>query len=197
MDNENTVIQSIIEAARKLMQQYGFSKTTMEDIAKAAGKGKSTLYHHFKNKEEIIDEVLGQEMDSFFREVKQAVDQEKSLHAKLKTYIVVKIQSIRHRVNLYRFAMETDASTLEINTQFRRLRTRYDQQEANLILSVLTLGIAEGTLHHQSEADLAMLTELLVTCVRGVEMDIIMYNKHNTLPDKADLLVGVLVKGLS
>jgi AcrR family transcriptional regulator len=39
MERNEIVNQSIIDAAKKLIQQYGFSKTTMEDIAKAAGKG--------------------------------------------------------------------------------------------------------------------------------------------------------------
>ncbi|MVM39243.1 TetR family transcriptional regulator [Spirosoma sp. HMF3257] len=167
MDKDNVISQSIIEAAKKLMQQYGLSKTTMEDIAKAAGKGKSTLYYHFKSKEEIFDEVIGQEMDSFFKEVKLAVDQETTLHTKLKTYVVRKIQSLQQKVNLYRFAIETDALTLQINTQFRRLRERYDHQEVALILSILELGMTQGVIRQLKEAELAMLAELLVTWVRG------------------------------
>ena len=32
MEKDEIIIQSIIDAAKKLMQQYGLSKTTMEDI---------------------------------------------------------------------------------------------------------------------------------------------------------------------
>ncbi|MBW7869919.1 MAG: helix-turn-helix transcriptional regulator, partial [Flavobacteriia bacterium] len=38
MEKDEIVIQDIINGAKKLMQQYGLKKTTMEDIAKAAGK---------------------------------------------------------------------------------------------------------------------------------------------------------------
>ena len=43
MDKEEIIVSEIIESAKKLFQQYGLRKTTMEDIAKSTGKGKSTL----------------------------------------------------------------------------------------------------------------------------------------------------------
>ena len=54
MLNKDEIIKAkILEGADKLFQKYGLGKTTMEDIAKDAGKGKSTLYYYFKSKEEI------------------------------------------------------------------------------------------------------------------------------------------------
>jgi AcrR family transcriptional regulator len=44
----------IINAAESQFIRFGFRKTTMEDIAKAAGIGKATLYYYFKSKEEIF-----------------------------------------------------------------------------------------------------------------------------------------------
>ena len=49
---DELIVQDIINGAKKLVQQYGLKKTTMEDIAKAAGKSKSTLYYYFKDKED-------------------------------------------------------------------------------------------------------------------------------------------------
>ena len=39
MIKEEIIRGEIVEVASKLFQQYGLFKTTMEDIAKAAGKG--------------------------------------------------------------------------------------------------------------------------------------------------------------
>ena len=46
--------EAIISAATGLFSRFGLEKTTMEDIAKAARKGKSTLYYYFKNKEAVF-----------------------------------------------------------------------------------------------------------------------------------------------
>ena len=106
----------------------------MEDIARAAGKGKSTLYYYFKSKEEIFDEVIKQEMDDFFHSVKNAVDLQTDPVEKLKTYLVVKINTLKDKANLYRFTIETHH--VEISNQFTVLRDRYDHQETELIASI-------------------------------------------------------------
>jgi AcrR family transcriptional regulator len=48
----------IIEAAIREFARKGFSKTTINDIAKAAGIGKGTVYEYFSNKEEIVHETF-------------------------------------------------------------------------------------------------------------------------------------------
>ncbi len=45
----------IIRAAIKLFAQKGFSRTTISDIAEAAGTGKGTIYDYFETKDEIIN----------------------------------------------------------------------------------------------------------------------------------------------
>jgi AcrR family transcriptional regulator len=44
----------ILDAAERLIGVLGYSKTTMDDVAKAAGVGKRTIYVHFPSKEEVV-----------------------------------------------------------------------------------------------------------------------------------------------
>lgn len=48
----------IIDSASKLFGHYGYEKTTLDDIAKAAGIGKGTIYSEFVSKEEIMCAVI-------------------------------------------------------------------------------------------------------------------------------------------
>ena len=57
--------QQIIEAAGVIFERYGFKKTTMDDIAYAAGKGKSSLYYYFKNKEQVFEAVCSARSRTF------------------------------------------------------------------------------------------------------------------------------------
>jgi AcrR family transcriptional regulator len=50
--------EAIVEAATILFGQYGFAKTTLDDIARKVGIGKATLYGDFSSKEEILLAVL-------------------------------------------------------------------------------------------------------------------------------------------
>ncbi|WP_018622710.1 TetR/AcrR family transcriptional regulator [Spirosoma luteum] len=192
---DQEIVHSIIVEAQKLLQQYGLNKTTMEDIAKAAGKGKSTLYYYFKSKEEIFDEVVKREMDDFFQGVKSAVDKEDNALSKLRTYITVKIKTITTKVNLYHIVK---AGLLEpqLFDLYKKYRNRYDKEEASLISSILTNGIETGAFSLPEENDLNVLVEVLVSCVRGIEYDIIARDKFSTLSKRADFLVSIVAKGL-
>lgn len=45
---------SILQAARALFQRYGYKKTTVEEIARAAEITKPTVYAYFEGKEDIL-----------------------------------------------------------------------------------------------------------------------------------------------
>lgn len=53
---------NILKAARTLIEEKGIPATTVDDIAKEADYSKSTLYVYFKNKDEILDSILYEQM---------------------------------------------------------------------------------------------------------------------------------------
>ncbi|MGH1413200.1 MAG: TetR/AcrR family transcriptional regulator [Pelagimonas sp.] len=46
-------VRAILTAALKTFAQYGYRKTSMEDLARAAGMSRPALYQHFRNKEDV------------------------------------------------------------------------------------------------------------------------------------------------
>ena len=48
----------IVGVARKIFTRYGFRKSTMEQIAAAIHKGKSSIYYYFHSMEEIFRAVV-------------------------------------------------------------------------------------------------------------------------------------------
>jgi AcrR family transcriptional regulator len=50
--------QRVIDAASHAFANAGFSRTTVEQIAAAAGVSKAIVYHHFGSKEAILDALL-------------------------------------------------------------------------------------------------------------------------------------------
>ncbi|MCX5521572.1 TetR/AcrR family transcriptional regulator [Streptomyces bobili] len=44
----------ILDSALTVFRQYGYAKTTMQDIARAAGMSRAALYLHFAGKEELF-----------------------------------------------------------------------------------------------------------------------------------------------
>lgn len=57
--------QGILDAATELFVRYGYDKTTVDDIARAAGVSKGTIYLHFASKEELFETLLIREMMAY------------------------------------------------------------------------------------------------------------------------------------
>ncbi len=53
----------IIKAADVLFAQYGFSKTTAEEIARQAGISKRTLYKYFESKLQILNTLIEEKLE--------------------------------------------------------------------------------------------------------------------------------------
>jgi AcrR family transcriptional regulator len=53
--------QRILNAAEKLIAQYGYDKTTVSDIAEGAGISKGAVYLHFESKETLFDALIKRE----------------------------------------------------------------------------------------------------------------------------------------
>ena len=49
--------EAILEAALDCFANYGFAKSTMDDIRVRAGASTGSLYHHFKSKEQLAAEL--------------------------------------------------------------------------------------------------------------------------------------------
>ncbi len=48
----------VLDAAAQSFASVGYSRTTVEQIAAAAGVSKAIVYHHFRNKESILETLL-------------------------------------------------------------------------------------------------------------------------------------------
>jgi len=53
----------ICNAARELFHSQGYSATTFDQIAKAAGTRRTTLYSHFRDKAEILEQIADDYQD--------------------------------------------------------------------------------------------------------------------------------------
>jgi len=85
-------VQHILSAALKAFSRFGFRKTSMLDIAEAAGISRAALYLHFKNKEDVFRSGSAKLHGEVMTQVEAAIAEEgavmKRLEAALTTFIV-------------------------------------------------------------------------------------------------------------
>ncbi|WP_028975444.1 TetR/AcrR family transcriptional regulator [Spirochaeta cellobiosiphila] len=68
-EEKEEIKQTLITEGRRLFERYGIRKTSVSEIAKAAGIGKGTFYLFYQSKEELFIDVL----DIFEGEMQQAL----------------------------------------------------------------------------------------------------------------------------
>lgn len=67
-------MQSIRDAASRVVSQYGVAGATIDAIAAEAGIAKGTIYLYFKSREELIESTANHAIDELMEEVRNALD---------------------------------------------------------------------------------------------------------------------------
>lgn len=74
--------ENIASAASQLFLEKGIAAASMDDIAKAAGYSKATLYVYFENKEEIVGLLVLQSMQKLYDCISSALVQQETTRAR-------------------------------------------------------------------------------------------------------------------
>ena len=74
--------ENIASSASALFMEKGIAATSMDDIAKAAGYSKATLYVYFENKEEIISILVLESMKKLHHYISSALIKQESTKAR-------------------------------------------------------------------------------------------------------------------
>src|SRR3979411_675857 len=78
MDRDGSARQThLLEIALTVFARHGFSKTAIEDIAKAAGISRQGIYLHFKNKDEIFSASIQKALDDGLHAANKVFDDDR------------------------------------------------------------------------------------------------------------------------
>ncbi|GAH34565.1 unnamed protein product, partial [marine sediment metagenome] len=91
----------ILNVAAKIFSKFGFQKTTVDEIARAAHKAKGSVYYYFKSKEELFRGVVEKEFHTLRSELVKAIDSGHDSKEKLSNYILVRMETINDMANFY------------------------------------------------------------------------------------------------
>jgi AcrR family transcriptional regulator len=140
-ETEKDVKEFIINTASSVFARYGFTKTTMNDIAAAVKKSKSSLYHYFTSKEDVFLAIIDKEYLLVQEEVARAISQEDTPQKKLLAFILTRLRTVQKLGNLFSVVKD---EYLEHYSFIEKVRKRYDEGEMKIIKELLQMGIAQG-----------------------------------------------------
>jgi len=86
--------ERLLDATGRLVRQIGIAKTSMADVARAAGVARGTLYRYFESRESLFNAVRRRITDQFFADVAAAMDAKNSLSDQLGAFCELQIAAI-------------------------------------------------------------------------------------------------------
>jgi AcrR family transcriptional regulator len=174
----------IVGVARRIFTRNGFKKTTMEEIAAACRKGKSSIYYYFKSKEEIFRAVVEKEADELKERLDRTLQKDDLVMDRLKAYILFRLYRVRSLENFYAALNEEDLSHMDFILQIRR---NFDMEERRLVRDILEDGMRDGTFQ-LSSSEIGAIA--ISTMMKGLELPLLLSEEHKT--DREELLEDLM-----
>lgn len=185
--------ETLLKIAGKAFGRYGFSKTSMDDIAKTARKAKGSLYYHFESKDALFREVVAAELNFLKEELTVIFQMEnKSTCEILKAYMLKRMQILKASLN-YQETLRPEF--YEFYEFLNDLRAEMDAWEKDQIERLLKRGLATGEL--ELPGTVSVYAEVLVMMLKGLETPFFLQGEYDRLQAHFDNLIGVISKGIS
>jgi AcrR family transcriptional regulator len=195
---EDLMQEQILTAAKRLFQLYGLAKVTMDDVAKAIGKGRSSLYYYYKSKDEIFDAVIMIEIREMLLAMTNAVDRVSGVEQKFRAFFLTKLEVLHEKRAFFKMLdVGMDANAL---SDFNKTKIVHHnliiRQESKLLEALLTEGMEKGEVRNLSALELEMLIYVLLSCLRGLKRELDLDNDAQRLVSAVDMFTRMSMQGL-
>lgn len=150
----------ILEAATKVFGDKGFDATRMEEIAKAAGLAKGTVYLYFRSKDDVYQAAVRQAMAEAADLTHQHAAREQTFAGKYAAFIRVRIAYWQEHHVLYRLILSMSRAP-----QYRKKSIGWMREAVLYLADLLSEGAAAGEIPKQDFVAVAWTT---MDAIRGV-----------------------------
>lgn len=165
----------------------------MEEIAQAAGKGKSTLYHYFPGKAEIFEAVVEDEMKNHIQKVRQAINKATTAKQKMKAFLGTNLASIIGFQNLSTVVKEEFFDGMK---KLHQIKQKYDQTQVDMMKEIITGGVQSGEFRELPADMIEKCSFASVAAFRGLSSPLSVTSCDFKSEEYFDVLVDTIVDGI-
>lgn len=181
----------IVNIARKVFSRKGYRHTTMEEIARAANMGKSSIYYYYKGKEDIFEAVVVKEAQELKRQLIRVISSGNTPIDRLKDYITFRLYHVKTVSNFYAVLNENDFGQMKF---VKRVREKFEEEEFKMVREVLEKGMSDGAFVINN-ADIGAMA--FTTMLKGLEIPLFLNKYTRSEKEKLlDDLVRVIFYGI-
>jgi AcrR family transcriptional regulator len=198
MTNQDDIIhQEILQAALRLYRKSGHKKVTLDNVAKATGRSRSSLYYYYKNREEIFQAVLNRIAEDVAAEIRLAVASAQNLNDRIYAFCSAKIKTSQEWKQVFG-AMDKlmDADEMSKHTKIMdALHKKLMYLERDILLEAMEAESHQPA-RHLDNNELDMLAFIISSSTRGIRREVHDHNDPHDAKMAVQLLSAMVTKWL-
>ena len=186
---ERSLRERIFEAAKSRFLEFGYSKISMEELARDLGISKKTLYTEFESKEDLLREVVRGLLQEF------AVDLESALNQPGMTF-VDKLRTLMSKMCQYKLRMSpmlVRDLTLHAPNVWEEI-SQYRREKSGKFLLLIQEGVRTGALN--PEISPVLVSKLYQNAVESMLHPDTLVELGMTAPQVYDAIISVIFEGM-
>ena len=177
MNKREQVKSRIEQAAMDCFERYGLDKTTLEDIAKAVGLNKTSLYYYYKKKEDIFIEVALREGEKYIQTLQETTSEKSEIEECVAFYLESRFNYYTQVLNMNRVSVETLHKLLP---RFFELYDALMHREKEFLTALLEKAIQEKKIRMKDPKEVAsVLINFTDALKHNVEQQAILKRETN------------------
>jgi AcrR family transcriptional regulator len=183
--------EEIVAAARALLEQRGYAGVSMAEIAQRAGVSEATLYKYFKNRQELLNQVLREWATPFVEDLQREIALVTGLRAKLTLIAIRYLRGMEQTPRLHRVVYQEVRWSDYFGSPLHGMNARY----AGIAVEAIQDAIRDGEAAPNSNP--MTVRDMLFGGLEHVGQRTIFAGRPINVETEATTLANLLVDGLA
>jgi AcrR family transcriptional regulator len=195
---DDMIQHEILKAAIRLYQKFGPNGFTMDDLATAAGRSRTSLYYYYKNRDEIYQAVMDKIARDMAAGIRQAVTAVETLRDKIYAFCHAKLKASEEWKKVFSAMM----ASMDAEEQSKHAKVMYSwhkkliHHESMILNEILAGAIRRKEMRKIPPGDQDTLVFLIYSGIRGFRREIFELNDPHDLKATLQLLTDMVVMWL-
>lgn len=184
--------QAILAAAFEVLCQYGFKKTSIEDIAKSAGMSRAAVYQIYRNKADIARSLVSSYYEHLEHELPRALNSDPDVTLALKRGFEAQSGAVLEMV----LTSAHGAELLDMKSEVAAdLIAEGEAQVQSAYADWIAAGVARGAIDPQLCADAEATARTLIAAFYGLKNGRPSYTDFVDMRDRLAQMFGLALGG--
>jgi len=189
-------VQSIQEAAIRVISRKGMAAATMQEIAKEAGVAKGTIYLYFRDREELVEKTFETAIGQLHQRLDAALDGDGSFAERLRSLLTAQLAFFsenREFFRLYHSLRVPEGSAMQQRRQKRTCQPQF-RARVDRLAGILQQAMDSGEVRRLDPRRLALF---LIEGSIAIVLERLSEDAPPPENDDVELVVSTLLDGIS